>query len=152
VSRLSETLKPEYALALRRVEVDGLSVQAFASEACLTPNNLKLHRVEANLQPGNRASRALVRRAGFLMEGFSPRYLKIAGRWRDHERWAITVGDFRAAGRVVASAPSRAPPHRMRNTAVCARPSSTRGRVLPSMLRPSSVMPGAPPPRSTRRE
>jgi [ribosomal protein S5]-alanine N-acetyltransferase len=52
---------------------------------------LKLHRLEANIQPGNVASIALVRRAGFTREGYSERYLKICGRWRDHERWAITV-------------------------------------------------------------
>lgn len=51
---------------------------------------LKLHRVEANIQPANVASISLVRRAGFEREGYSPRYLKIGGRWRDHERWAMT--------------------------------------------------------------
>ena len=56
---------------------------------------LKLHRVEANIQPGNAASRALVQGAGFRLEGFSPRYLKIGGRWRDHERWAILAEEWR---------------------------------------------------------
>ena len=50
---------------------------------------LKLHRLEANIQPGNIASITLVRTCGFKKEGFSPRYLKVHGRWRDHERWAI---------------------------------------------------------------
>jgi ribosomal-protein-alanine N-acetyltransferase len=55
---------------------------------------LKLHRLEANIQPGNLASIALVKRAGFVREGFSRRYLKVCGRWRDHERWALLAEDF----------------------------------------------------------
>ena len=55
---------------------------------------LGLHRLEANIQPENGPSLALVSGSGFRLEGLSPRYLKIAGRWRDHERWAILAEEF----------------------------------------------------------
>ena len=64
---------------------------------------LRLHRLEANIQPENAASIALVERLGFHREGYSPRYLKLGGRWRDHQRWAIVAEDCRVGVRTNAS-------------------------------------------------
>lgn len=55
---------------------------------------LGLHRVEANVQPANKPSIGVLRRNNFVKEGFSRRYLKLSGRWRDHERWAILKEDW----------------------------------------------------------
>ncbi len=61
---------------------------------------LGLHRLEANVQPDNEASMRLVEGLGFRREGYSERYLKVGGRWRDHVRWAILAEDFlRSDGR-----------------------------------------------------
>jgi hypothetical protein len=64
---------------------------------------MRLHRLEANIQPGNVASIALVKGAGFTKEGYSRRYLKISGRWRDHERWAVIAEDWRASNKLKAA-------------------------------------------------
>lgn len=61
-------------------------------------NQMKLHRLEANIQPENSASIALVKRCGFRNEGFSPRYLKVFGVWKDHERWARLADDPATGG------------------------------------------------------
>ena len=58
-------------------------------------SKLKLHRLEANIQPNNKRSLAVVKRCGFKKEGYSPKYLKIAGRWRDHQRWTMLKENFK---------------------------------------------------------
>ncbi len=72
-------------------ERQGLMREGLKAVVRLAFRSLKLHRLEANIQPGNTASIALARSCGFAKEGYSPRYLKVGGRWRDHERWAIVA-------------------------------------------------------------
>ena len=76
-------------------ERQGLMHEGIALVIRYAFEKLKLHRLEANVQPGNRASIALIKRCGFVREGFSRRYLKIRGRWRDHERWALLNGGLK---------------------------------------------------------
>ncbi|MGW0394952.1 GNAT family N-acetyltransferase [Streptomyces sp. NPDC003042] len=73
---------------LFREALDLVVAHAFAPVA---EHGLGLHRLEANIQPGNTASIALVRGRGFRLEGFSPDFLYVDGAWRDHERWAVTA-------------------------------------------------------------
>jgi [ribosomal protein S5]-alanine N-acetyltransferase len=52
--------------------------------------DLGLHRLEADIQPDNIPSLRLAAKVGFRKEGFSPGFVRIDGKWMDHERWAIT--------------------------------------------------------------
>ena len=73
---------------------DGYMTEGFSLALDFAFRRLKLHRVEANVQPANRRSLALVERIGFEREGYSRRYVKIAGRWRDHVRLAMLAEDW----------------------------------------------------------
>ncbi len=70
-------------------ERQGYMTQGLALVLDKAFHELGFHRLEANMQPGNLTSAALVARLGFRKEGFSPKYLFIDGAWRDHDRWAI---------------------------------------------------------------
>jgi len=73
---------------------DGYMAEGFALALEFAFGQMKLHRVEANVQPANRRSLALVERLGFEREGYSRRYVKIGGRWRDHVRFAMLAEDW----------------------------------------------------------
>jgi [ribosomal protein S5]-alanine N-acetyltransferase len=57
---------------------------------------LGLHRLQANVQPENTASRRLLEVTSWREEGFAQRYLFIDGDWRDHVMYAITAEDHAA--------------------------------------------------------
>ena len=74
----------------------GLMREGLASVIDRAFGPLELHRLEANIQPANERSIKLVKSLGFRLEGFSPRYLRVAGVWRDHERWALLSDEWQS--------------------------------------------------------
>ncbi|GAA1890052.1 GNAT family N-acetyltransferase [Lapillicoccus jejuensis] len=81
---------------------EGLRLVVDLAFAPTTQGGLGLHRLEANVQPRNVRSAAVLRRLGFTREGFSPGYLWIAGptgheSWRDHDRYAVLASEWPAA-------------------------------------------------------
>ena len=61
-----------------------------------------LHRIEVNIRPENTASRRVVEKLGFREEAYHPRYLHIAGDWRDHIGYALTAEEVSAEGGLLA--------------------------------------------------
>ena len=72
---------------------NGYMTEALARVVRIAFGEMGLHRIEANIMPRNARSLAVAERVGFAREGFSPRYLRIAGRWEDHIRLALLNED-----------------------------------------------------------
>jgi len=79
----------------------GYMTEALALLLDAAYGDVGLHRVEVNIQPNNVRSLALVERIGFAREGYSRRYVKIGGRWRDHVRYAMVAEDWPASRRAL---------------------------------------------------
>jgi ribosomal-protein-alanine N-acetyltransferase len=67
----------------------GYMTEAMRALIGLAFGSYGLHRLEANIMPRNRASIRLATRLGFVLEGTSPRYLRIRGVWEDHEHYVL---------------------------------------------------------------
>lgn len=65
----------------------GLMTEAVGLVCDFAFNTLRLHRVEASCMPANLASQAVLRKAGFIQEGFAKGYLQINGVREDHLLW-----------------------------------------------------------------
>lgn len=73
--------------------------QGYMSEAILKVvrfafDELKLHRIEANIMPKNNASIAVIKKCGFVDEGISRKYMKINGVWEDHIHYVMFNEDI----------------------------------------------------------
>jgi ribosomal-protein-alanine N-acetyltransferase len=78
-----------YALAAD-AQGRGYMVEAVRGAVGFAFAELGLHRVMANYVPRNHRSAAVLRRAGFTVEGYARDYLMINGRWEDHVMTAVT--------------------------------------------------------------
>jgi ribosomal-protein-alanine N-acetyltransferase len=61
-------------------------------------DDLKLHRVEAACVPANLASRRVLEKSGFALEGQARAYLKINGDWADHLLFGVVNGGAERGG------------------------------------------------------
>jgi len=73
----------------------GLMTEALEAAIGYCFRTLNLHRIMANHLPTNVRSANLLRRLGFVPEGYARDYLLIAGRWQDHVLTALTNPDWR---------------------------------------------------------
>ncbi len=68
---------------------NGYMTEALEQAVAYAFDDMKLHRIEANIVPTNGPSIRVVEKLGFIQEGYSPAYLKINGRWEGHVRFAL---------------------------------------------------------------
>lgn len=78
-----------YALAAD-AQGRGYMLEAVRGAVAYAFGPLGLHRVAADYMPRNRRSAAVLRQAGFVIEGYAREFLLIDGRWEDHVLTAIT--------------------------------------------------------------
>lgn len=72
-----------YALA-RDAQGKGLMCEALRAAIDYVWDEVGLHRIQATYMPHNERSGRLLRRLGFVVEGYARDYLFIDGKWRDH--------------------------------------------------------------------
>jgi ribosomal-protein-alanine N-acetyltransferase len=85
-----------YSLA-EREQGKGLMAEALIGLLSHAFSELRLHRIAANYMPRNERSGLLLRKLGFVVEGYARDYLQIAGKWEDHVLTALLNPDWRPA-------------------------------------------------------
>jgi ribosomal-protein-alanine N-acetyltransferase len=72
----------------------GFMTEAVEKVINITFKDLKLHRIEANIMPKNKASLRVVEKLNFYNEGIAYKYLKINGKWEDHIHMVLLNEDL----------------------------------------------------------
>ena len=79
------------------VDVDrtgrGVATSAVSAIVRIARDDLCLHRVQAATLPHNTGSQRVLARNGFTQIGSAQRYLKIAGRWQNHDLFQVILHD-----------------------------------------------------------
>ena len=73
----------------------GLMTDAVRAVTHFAFASVRLNRLEAACLPSNAASARVLAKAGFRLEGRARQYLKIDGRWQDHDLYALLHDDPR---------------------------------------------------------
>lgn len=69
---------------------NGYAVEACEAALDIAFRDLRLHRVEAGIEPGNKQSHRVAKKLGMRDEGTSPRKLFLRSKWRDMVNYALT--------------------------------------------------------------
>lgn len=78
-----------------RVEGKGVMTEALSVATDYMFHERGLHRIQANYRPNNERSGAVLRRLGFVVEGYARDYLYIDNGWRDHILTSLTHPDMK---------------------------------------------------------
>jgi ribosomal-protein-alanine N-acetyltransferase len=73
----------------------GYMTEALSISTKYVFQELNLHRIMANYMPHNRRSGNVLKRAGFVVEGYARDYLMINGKWEDHIFTSLTNPHWR---------------------------------------------------------
>ena len=84
-----------YSLA-EKEQGKGYMSEALEASVNYVFEELKMHRIMANYMPHNQSSGNLLKRLGFVVEGYARDYLLINDRWQDHILTSLTNPQWKA--------------------------------------------------------
>ncbi len=84
-----------YSLA-EREQGRGYMTEALTAAIRYSFEDLNLHRIMASYMPRNERSGLLLKRLGFVVEGYARNYLMINGQWEDHILTSLLNSNWRS--------------------------------------------------------